>query len=238
MWLQVLGEFIGTLILVLLGDGVVAGNVLKQTKEEQTGWLAITIGWGVAVTIGAYCASIFGPAHLNPAVTLGMAVTESLPWHAVLPFIGAQFLGAMIGATLVWLHYGPHWQKTTDKGAILGTFATAPAIRDTKSNVFGEILGTAVLIIGVMAIGQSEVSPGLGPVIVGFIVLGIGLSLGATTGYAINPARDLGPRIMHTILPIANKGGSDWGYAWIPVLGPIVGGTLGALAYQSMINLL
>lgn len=238
MFTQLVGEFIGTLILVLLGNGVVAGNVLKDTKEENTGWIAITIGWGIAVTIGVYCSGFLSPAHLNPAVTIAMAATGAFPLSSVIPYIVAQFLGAMIGATLLWFHYGSHWKITKDKGAILASFSTAPAVRDTKSNFFGEALGTAILVIGIMAIGPSEVSQGLGPIIVGIIVIGIGLSLGSTTGYAINPARDLGPRIMHAILPIANKGDSDWSYSWIPVLGPIVGGTVGALVYQLAINLI
>lgn len=237
MFTQLVGECIGTLLLVLLGDGVVAGNVLKSTKEENSGWITITIGWGLAVTVGVYCAGFLGPAHLNPAVTIAMAATGSFPWASVLPYIAAQFLGAMLGAMLLWIHYAPHWKVTKDKGAILGSFATAPAIRDTKANFFGEALGTAVLVVGIMAIGPSKVGAGLGPIIVGLIVVAIGLSLGSTTGYAINPARDLGPRIMHAILPIANKGGSDWHYSWIPVLGPIVGGTIGALLYQLAINL-
>jgi len=233
---QLVGEFIGTLLLVLLGDAVVAGNVLKDTKEEGTGWLAIAIGWGVAVAIAAYCAGFLSPAHLNPAVTIAMAATGGFSWALVGPFIGAQMLGAMAGALLLWIHYLPHWKVTTNKGAILGSFATAPAIRHTVSNLFGEALGTAVLVMGIMAIGHNNVVSGLGPIIVGLIILGIGLSLGPTTGYAINPARDLGPRIMHAILPIKNKGGSDWGYSWIPVLGPILGGTLGAFLYQFLIN--
>ncbi|MFV0557856.1 MAG: MIP/aquaporin family protein [Enterococcus sp.] len=234
---ELVGEFIGTLILVLLGNGVVAGNVLKHTKEENTGWVAITLGWGLAVTIGVYCAGFLSPAQLNPAVTIAMAATGSLPWGSVAPYILAQFLGAMVAAILVWLHYAPHWKETANAGLVLASFATGPAIRDTKSNFFGEALGTAVLVIGVMAIGPNNVGAGLAPIIVGLIVVAIGLSLGATTGYAINPARDLGPRIMHALLPIANKGESDWGYSWIPVLGPIVGGTVGALLYQLALNL-
>ncbi len=237
MLTQCIGEFVGTLILVLLGDGVVAGNVLKKTKEENTGWVAITLGWGLAVTVAAYSAGFLSPAHLNPAVTIAMAATGAVSWSVVVPYTIAQMLGAMVGALLVWLHYAPHFKETKDQGAILGTFATGPAIRDTKSNVFGEALGTAILVIGIMAIGPNNVGAGLGPIIVGIIIVAIGLSLGATTGYAINPARDLGPRIMHAILPIPNKGDSDWSYSWIPVVGPIVGGAIGALLYQMVINL-
>lgn len=233
-----IGELLGTFVLVLLGDGVVGGNVLKGTKEEGTGWNAIVIGWGVACTIGIYVSDMLSPAHLNPAVTFAMAATGNLAWSQVPVFLAGQFLGAMLAACALWLHYYPHFKETTDKGAILGTFSTAPAIRNTPSNIFGEALGTAILVITVMSIGPNKVASGFGPIIVGLVVIAVGYSLGSTTGYAINPARDLGPRIMHALLPIPNKGDSDWSYSWIPVLGPIAGGVVGALIYNVVLGLL
>lgn len=232
---EFIGEFLG-IILVLLGDGVVAGNVLKGTKEEGTGWTSIVLGWGIACTIAVYVAGLFSPAHLNPAVALAMATTGALAWGKVALYLTAQFLGAMAAALLLWLHYYPHFKETKDAAAILGMFSTAPALRHTPSNLLGEALGTAVLMMTVMAIGPNQVAAGFGPIIVGLVVLAVGFSLGPTTGYAINPARDLGPRIIHALLPIPNKGASDWGYAWIPVLGPIVGGTAGALIYQLLLT--
>ena len=209
---QFLGEFLGTFILVLLGDGVVAGNVLSKTKEEGMGWTAIVFGWGIACTVAVYVSGLFSPAHLNPAVTLAMASIGAISWGQVIPFIIAQMLGAMVAATILWLHYYPHWKETKDSGLILASFSTGPAIRHTPSNLLGEIIGTAILVIKIMAIGP-------------------------TTGYAINPARDLGPRLMHAILPIENKGNSDWSYAWIPVVGPIIGGVLGAILYNIALTL-
>ncbi|MFD1428872.1 MULTISPECIES: MIP/aquaporin family protein [Lacticaseibacillus] len=228
MMTQALGEFIGTLILVLLGDGVVAGVSLNQSKAKGAGWIAITLGWGLAVTLGVYAAAFLGPAHLNPAVTLGFAVIGRFPWAGVLPFIIAQVLGAFVGATLVWLHYYPHWAATDDKAAILGTFATGPAIRRPFWNFFSETLGTAVLVFVLLAFAKGKWTDGLSPIGVGVLITAIGLSLGGTTGYAINPARDFGPRLAHAIWPIANKGGSDWGYSWVPIVGPLVGGVIGA----------
>ncbi|HEO5319524.1 TPA: aquaporin family protein [Streptococcus agalactiae] len=209
---QFLGEFLGTFILVLLGDGVVAGNVLSKTKEEGTGWTAIVFGWGIACTVAVYVSGLFSPAHLNPAVTLAMASIGAISWGQVIPFIIAQMLGAMVAATILWLHYYPHWKETKDSGLILASFSTGPAIRHTPSNLLGEI-------------------------IVGIVIFAVGFSLGPTTGYAINPARDLGPRLMHAILPIENKGNSDWSYAWIPVVGPIIGGVLGAILYNIALTL-
>lgn len=232
MMTELLGEFIGTLILVLLGDGVVANNSLRKSKGENAGWLSITIGWGLAVTLAVYISGFLSPAHLNPAVTVAMAATGSLPWASVVPYIIAQVLGAIVGATLVWINYLPHFKETEDEAAILGIFATAPAIRHTPANFISEMIGTAVLVIGVIAMGPNNLTSGLGAMVVGVIVAAIGFSLGGPTGYAINPARDLGPRIAHAILPIANKGGSDWGYSWIPVVAPIAGGLVGALLYS------
>jgi glycerol uptake facilitator protein len=226
-----LGEFLGTMILVLLGNGVVAGVVLKRSKAEASGWMVITAGWAFAVMAGVFTAIACGSsdAHLNPAVTLGFAVRAG-DFGKVAPYIGAQMLGAVVGATLVWLHYLPHWKETPDAPAKLACFCTAPAIRSLLPNLISEIIGTFVLVLVVGAIFSKNVAgngPGsLGPYLVGSLVWGIGLSLGGTTGYAINPARDLGPRVAHGILPVAEKGGSDWGYAPIPVIGPLVGGAL------------
>lgn len=229
---QVLGEFIGTLVLVLLGNGVVAADVLNKTKSKATGWILITLGWGLAVTIAVYVSGFLSPAHLNPAVTIAMAITGGIEWGVVLPYIGAQMVGAIAGATLVWLHYKTHYEATEDQGGILATFSTAPGIRDTPSNVFGEALGTAMLVFGLLAFGNNTFSEGLNPIVVGLLIVSIGMSLGGTTGYAINPARDLGPRIAHAILPIKGKGDSDWGYSWIPVVGPIIGAVIAAFLFM------
>ncbi|EFM32977.1 TPA: aquaporin family protein [Streptococcus pyogenes] len=233
-----IGELLGTFILVLLGDGVVSACILNKTKAQNSGWIAIILGWGIAVTVAVYISGFMSGAHLNPAVTLAMAAIGSLPWSQVVTYLVAQFLGAMLGALVLYLHYYPHWKETKDAGTILACFSTGPAIRHTWSNLLGEALGTAVLVITVMAIGPNKVAAGFGPIIVGFVVMAVGFSLGATTGYAINPARDLGPRIMHALLPIPNKGDSDWSYAWIPVLGPILGGVAGALIYQVILNMM
>jgi glycerol uptake facilitator protein len=226
------GEFMGTLVLVLLGDGVVAGVLLKRSKAEGSGWIVITTGWAFAVMAGVFTAIACGSkaAYINPAVTLGFAVSSG-DYHNVLPFIAAQLLGAILGAMLVWIHYLPHWKETADPSAKLGVFCTGPAIRSTAANLLSEIIGTLVLVfVGAAIFSKTVASVGLvgnlGPYLVGSLVWGIGLSLGGTTGYAINPARDLGPRIAHAILPIAGKGGSDWGYAPIPVLGPLIGGAI------------
>ncbi|MGY3612308.1 MIP/aquaporin family protein [Streptococcus dysgalactiae subsp. equisimilis] len=232
------GELLGTFILVLLGDGVVSACILNKTKAQNSGWIAIVLGWGIAVTVAVYISGFMSGAHLNPAVTLAMAAIGSLPWSQVVTYLVAQFLGAMLGALVLYLHYYPHWKETKDAGTILACFSTGPAIRHTWSNLLGEALGTAVLVITVMAIGPNKVAAGFGPIIVGFVVMAVGFSLGVTTGYAINPARDLGPRIIHALLPIPNKGDSDWSYAWIPVLGPILGGVAGALIYQVILNMM
>jgi glycerol uptake facilitator protein len=227
-------ELIGTMLLILLGDGVVGGVVLKDTKSNNAGWIVITLGWGLAVAIGAYSVGRISGAHLNPAVTLGFAWIGKTPWNQVFTYISGQFLGALIGAVLVYLHYLPHWAKTEDKDTKLGVFCCAPAIRNPISNFISEGIGTFVLVFGILAITASEnnIVSGLSPLLVGFLVVSIGLSLGGVTGYAINPARDLAPRIAHFLLPIPNKRDSDWGYSWIPILGPLVGGILGATAYD------
>jgi len=226
------GEFMGTMVLILLGDGVVAGVLLKRSKAESAGWVAVTAGWALAVMAGVFTAIACGSqdAHINPAVTLGFAVSTG-NFHKVGPYLAAQILGAMVGAVLVWIQYHPHWRETDDPALKLAVFATAPAIRKPTANLVSEIIGTLVLVFVVAAIFSKAVATqgpagGLAPYLVGALVWGIGLSLGGTTGYAINPARDLGPRIAHAILPIAGKGGSDWSYAPIPVLGPLIGGAI------------
>jgi glycerol uptake facilitator protein len=226
-----LGEFIGTMILIILGDGVVAGVLLRNSKAENSGWIVITLGWGMAVAVAVYCVGQFSGAHINPAVTLGFAVSGQFEWAMVPGYIIAQLLGAFTGAVLVWLAYLPHWAETADPGLKLGVFSTAPAIYNTPANIITEVIGTFMLVFGVFGIIANDLAGGLAPLLIGLLVLGIGLSLGGPTGYAINPARDLGPRIAHAVLPIAGKGGSDWGYAWIPVVAPIIGGILGAVAY-------
>lgn len=226
--LQIFSEFLGTLILVLLGDGVCAAVNLKKSKAEASGWIVIALGWGAAVTIAVYVAGFMGPAHLNPAVTIAMAIAGNFSWSLVVPFILAQVAGGVIGATLVWLTYLDHWQATEDKGAILGTFATGPAIRNYPANVLTEMIGTIVLVLGLLSFSQHTFADGMNPLVVGVLIVSIGLSLGGATGYAINPARDLGPRIAHQILPIANKGGSDWSYSWVPVVGPVLGAIIAA----------
>lgn len=230
--LQLLGEFIGTFVLVLLGDGVVAGVSLRKSKAEGSGWIAITLGWGLAVTLGVYASSFLSPAHLNPAVSVGMAIAGKFPWSSVIPYSIAQILGGLVGGIVVWIHYYSHWKETKDKDAILGTFATEPAIRNYSMNFISEVVGTAVLIFGLLAFTRGQFTQGLNPIAVGVLITAIGLSLGGTTGYAINPARDLGPRLAHAMLPIANKGGSDWAYSWVPILGPVVGAILGAICFN------
>ncbi len=226
-------EVIGTAILILLGNGVVAGVLLNLSKAQNGGWIVITFGWGMAVMLAVFAVGQFSGAHINPAVTLGFAFEGRTEWSDVPEYLGGEFVGAFIGATLVWLAYLPHWGATEDPGLKLAAYSTAPAIRNTPANLICEIIGTFVLVFGVLAIvsDPGAVDSGLVGLLVGLLVFVIGLSLGGPTGYAINPARDLGPRIMHAILPIAGKGDSDWGYAWIPVVGPLVGGALGAVVF-------
>lgn len=231
-------EFIGTTILVLLGDGVVANVLLTKSKGNNGGWIVITAGWAFAVTVAVYCVNQFSGAHLNPAVTLGLAAIGKFQYDLIPTYLGAQLLGGIVGGILVYVTYYPHWSVTHDAEAKRGVFCTAPAIRHPLSNLMTEIIGTFVLVLGILAItGPANLQPSHGwdkafsPFLVGILVWAIGLSLGGPTGYAINPARDLGPRIAHFILPIPGKTHSDWGYAWIPVIGPIVGGVLGALLF-------
>ncbi|WP_027417219.1 MIP/aquaporin family protein [Aneurinibacillus terranovensis] len=229
-----IAEIIGTMILVILGDGVVAGVVLNKSKAQNSGWIVITMGWGLAVAVGVYSVGSISGAHLNPAVTIGLASIGLFPWTDVPKYILAQMIGALLGAVIIWLQYFPHWKETDDASLKLAAFSTGPAIPNRNANLMSEIIGTFVLVFGILAIGVNKFTEGLNPLIVGFLVVAIGLSLGGTTGYAINPARDLGPRIAHFLLPIAGKGPSDWKYAWIPVVGPIIGGVLGAVFYHSI----
>lgn len=234
------GEFMGTLVLILLGDGVVAGVLLKRSKAEGAGWMVITSGWAFAVMAGVFVSIACGSrdAYLNPAVTLGFAVSSG-EFAKLAPYIVAQMAGAFTGAALVWLHFLPHWKETPDQGLKLAVFCTAPAIRKFGANLVSEIIGTFVLVFVVGAIFSKAVAAagpaaGLGPYLVGALVWGIGLSLGGTTGYAINPARDLGPRLAHAVLPIAGKGASDWGYAIVPVLGPLLGAGLAGIVLRAI----
>ena len=233
-----IGEIVGTAILLLLGNGVVANVVLDDTKGNNSGWIVITLGWGIAVFTGVFVTASISGAHLNPAVTLGLAMAGSFEWALVPSYMIAQMIGAALGTTLVWVCYKPHYDDTADEGKLLGTFATSPAKAHTLTNVFSELAGTFVLVYGVLHIvgptinGQSGSLGSLDALPVALVVLGIGLCLGGTTGYAINPARDLAPRIMHAILPIPHKGSSDWGYAWIPVIGPFLGAVLAAVMYN------
>jgi glycerol uptake facilitator protein len=243
-------EVIGTAILILLGDGVVAGVLLARSKAENAGWIVITFGWGMAVAMAVYAVGQFSGAHLNPAVTLGFALTDVTPWDDVPKYIAGEFVGAFIGAILVYIAYLPHWRETEDPGLKLAVFSTAPAIRNKGQNLLTEIIGTFMLLFGVFfivghftpnvsgGIGEAVLATALGgalvPLLIGLLVFVIGLSLGGPTGYAINPARDLGPRIIHAVLPIPGKRDSDWDYSWVPVVGPLIGGSLGALTYQAL----
>jgi len=237
-----LAEVIGTMILLILGDGVVANVLLNKSKGQGSGWMVITTAWGLAVIIAIFCVGRISGAHLNPAVTIGLAAIGSFPWQQVPGYILAQIIGAFLGAVVVWLLYHPHFEETEDKDLKLAVFCTAPAIRRTVPNFIAEVIGSAILLFGILSIAANAqkltvpsgvdlslvFSQGIQPILVGFLVWGIGLSLGGPTGYAINPARDLGPRLAHAVLPIAGKGESDWGYAWIPVVAPILGGVIGA----------
>lgn len=236
-----LGELLGTMTLIVLGDGVVAGALLKRSKGEGMGWIAITAGWAFAVLAGIFVANATGSAdaHINPAVTLGGAVSSG-DYSKLATYLPAQFLGAFLGAVIVWLHYLPHWAKTPEKDLKLAVFCTGPAIRDTAANMISEVVGTFFLVFTIAALvtttagSAGAFSRGVAPYLVGMLVWGIGLSLGGTTGYAINPARDLGPRIAHAVLPIAGKGSSEWGYALIPVAGPAIGAVLAGLFVRTL----
>ena len=230
-----LGELLGTMMLIILGDGVVAGVLLNKSKAQNSGWIVITTGWAFAVMVGVFTAQAFGSAgaHINPAVTVAFLITGGVTADQLPLYWSGQFLGAFLGGVIVWLQYLPHWAETESQGFKLAVFCTGPAIRNVGTNLISEVIGTMVLVLGVAAIFQVatpvtgiSIATGVGPFLVAALVWGIGLSLGGPTGYAINPARDLGPRIAHAILPIAGKGDSDWGYSWIPVVGPLVGGAL------------
>jgi glycerol uptake facilitator protein len=224
-----LGELIATMVLILFGDGVCAAVTLNKSKSQASGWIVIASGWGLAVGMAALAVP---SASFNPAMTIASAATGKLEWAAVPGAVAGQMIGAIIGAALVWLLYLPHWAATEDKASKLGVFCTAPAIRSYGKNFLSEVIATAALGFMVCAIGANKVVDGLGPIISTAMIMAIGLSLGGPTGYAINPARDLGPRIAHAILPIAGKGDSDWQYSWVPVLGPILGGLLGMIFYS------
>lgn len=230
-------EFIGTLVLVLMGDGVCANNTLNQSKGKAGGWIVITIAWGLGVMLGVFIAGPYSGAHLSPAVSIGLAVAGTFPWAYVMPYIVAQLLGGFFGAALVYFYYKDHFDLTDDADAKLGIFCTIPAIRNYGRNFFCEVLATFVLIFVIIAIGNKENTPevglgSLGALPTALLIISIGMSLGGTTGYALNPARDLPPRFAHAILPIKGKRDSDWAYSWIPIVGPIVGCILAALVYN------
>jgi len=227
-----LAEFIGTAVLLYFGNSTNATTTLKYSYGQNSGWIVTTIGWGLAVTFGVYAAGEISGAHINPAVTTSLAIAGEFEWALVPGYILAQVSGAMLGASLAWLQYLPHWRKTEDQAAKLGIFCTAGAIDQKPANLVSEILGTMVLIFGLLMIGANVFAEGLNPLVVGGLIVVIGIAQGGSTGYAINPARDFGPRLAHFLLPIAGKGSSKWGYSWIPILGPIIGGGAGAALYQ------
>ncbi|QHS23247.1 aquaporin family protein [Virgibacillus sp. MSP4-1] len=231
---EFLAEVIGTMILIIFGGGVVASNVLNKSKGEGGGWVLITLGWGLAVALAVFAVGSVSGAHINPAVTLGFASIGDFPWEKVPMYISAQIIGAFIGGIIVFFAYLPHWRETSEAGLKLAVFSTDPAVRSPLSNFVTELIGTFVLVMGLLFIGANEFTEGLNPLVVGLLIVAIGMSLGGPTGYAINPARDLGPRIAHALLPIPGKGSSDWGYAWVPVLGPALGGIYGALFYAAI----
>ncbi len=246
---EFIAEAVGTMILIILGDGVVAGVLLAKSKSQDSGWIVIATGWAFAVAIAVYAVGRISGAHINPAVTLALATTQDFPWADVPKYIIGQFVGAIIGAVVVYLHYLPHWGPTEDPALKLGVFCTGPAVRNTPANVISEFIGTFILVFGVLAIvanfgegviGDPTLATAFGtaitPLLVGVLVWAIGLSLGGPTGYAINPARDLGPRIAHAILPIPGKGPSDWGYSWIPVVAPVLGAIFAGIVFNITIK--
>lgn len=225
-------EFLGTMLLTLLGNGVVAGVLLRDSKSENSGWLTIVLGWGLAVTLAVYAVGRISGAHINPAVTLALFVNGDFPGDQVLGYMLVQFAGAFTGAVLVWLHYLGHWRRTESPAAKLGIFCTGPAIRAAIPNLISEIIATVVLVLAILFIGANKYYAGLNPILLGALIVSIGVSLGGTTGFAINPARDFGPRLAHFLLPIPGKGSSDWSYSWVPILGPFIGGVLGAWLFR------
>lgn len=230
-----MGELVGTMLLILLGDGVVAGVSLNKSKVQNSGWIVIATGWAIAVAVPAFIFGAISGSHFNPAVTIALAAIGQFPKAQVVPYIIAQMIGAILGGFLVYLMYLPHWKETEDPNAKLGVFCTAPAIRNTLANFISEVIGTFMLVFGILGFGLNKAADGIGIMYVGLLIFGIGLSLGGPTGYAINPARDLGPRIAHAILPIPGKRDADWGYSWIPVLGPIVGGLIAAFFFAALV---
>ncbi|TKH03460.1 aquaporin family protein [Peribacillus simplex] len=229
-----LGEMVGAMILMILVGGVAAGVLLNKSKAQNSGWIVITLGAGLAVTIAIYIAGGISGGHLNPAVTLSFATIGLFPWSQVPIYIFGQMIGAILGSTVVFLLYYPHWEVTENPDLKLAVFSTSPAISNPFANLLSEMIGTFVLVFGVLGIGANKFTEGLNPLIIGLFIVSIGLSLGGPTGFAINPARDLGPRIAHFILPISGKGSSNWKYAWIPVVGPLIGGVGGAIFYKGL----
>lgn len=227
-------EVVGTMMLILFGGGVVAGVSLHKSKGFGAGWVVITFAWGLAVAMAAYAVGGISGAHLNPALTIGLASIGNFPWADVPLYILAQVLGAFLGAVIVYFVYLPHWKGTEDPGAKLTVFSTMPAIKHPFSNLIAEMTGTFALVLGILALGTNEMTDGLNPFLVGMLIVVIGMALGGPTGYAINPARDLGPRIAHALLPIPGKGSSGWWYAWVPIVGPIIGGVFGALFFKQV----
>ena len=230
-----IAEIIGTASILLFGCGVVAGVLLDKSKSNGGGWIVITFAWAIGVTLGIYASGQFSGAHLNPAVTIALAVAGKFSWSLVPSYILAQFIGAMLAAFLVYLAYLPHWKETKDAGLKLAVFSTGPAIRNTPANFICEFIATFILMFAIMLIGANKYADGLGPIAVGILILGMGLSFGGPTGYALNPARDLGPRIMHALLPIKGKGDSDWSYSWIPVVAPICGAVCAGLLASAIL---
>lgn len=230
------GEVIGTMIIMIFISGAIGAVVLKQSKAHEAGWLVIVFGVGLGIAIAIYAVGDISGAHLNPAITIGLASIGAFPWSEVPQYILAQLIGAALGSTIAYLAYHPHWKKTENAELKLVFFATTPAVPNRFANVMTEMIGTFVLVFGILAIGVNEFTEGLNPLVIGFLLVAIGCSLGGPTGYAINPARDLGPRIAHALLPIPGKGKSGWDYAWIPIIGPIVGSVLGAITYDGLYN--
>lgn len=229
-------ELLGTFLLILFGNGVVANVALARTKSQNGGWIVITLAWGLAVAMAVYVVGRISGAHLNPAVTLAMASTGAFPTADVPTYLMAQFIGAFLGAALTFAYFRPHFAATADKDTKLAVFATSPAINKPLNNLLSEIIGTFVLVLGIMGIGANQLADGINPLLVGLLVVLIGLALGGTTGYAINPFRDLAPRLAHFLLPIPDKGSSNWGYAWIPVAGPVIGGTAAAQFFDVLVK--
>ncbi|HYG03266.1 MAG TPA: MIP/aquaporin family protein [Chryseosolibacter sp.] len=229
-----LAEFLGTMLLIVLGNGVVASVILRGTKSENAGWLTIVFGWGLAVTLAVYAVGRISQAHLNPAITIAIFVNGDFPGEQVVGYILAQLAGAFCGAVIVYLYFFLYWERTQDQATKLAVFCTGPAIRSPLSNLFNEAFATMILVLAILFIGANKFAEGLNPLVIGALIVSIGLSLGSTTGFAINPARDFAPRLAHFVLPIPGKGHSDWSYAWIPVVGPIIGGLAGSWLFKML----